>query len=138
MRRKEGGPLDQDEAAIRAVQSDWFQATASGDVVRLRALMTDDVVFLTPGRPPFGLEEFLTGFEAGLRQVRISCDGELEEVIVAGDVAFTRGRLAVAVAPLAGGPVKRLTGHTLSVFRRRADGKWVLARDANLLAPATE
>jgi len=38
--------LDQDEAAIRAVLSDWFRATASGDVARFRSLMADDVVFL--------------------------------------------------------------------------------------------
>lgn len=137
IRRREDGPLDQDETAIRAVQSDWFQATASGDVARLRTLMADDVVFLTPGRAPFGLDDFVAEFEAGLRQVRISCEGKLEEVVVAGDVAFTRGKLAVAVTPLAGGPVRRLTGYTLSVFRRRADGNWMLARDANLLAPAT-
>lgn len=130
--------MDHDESAIRAVQSDWFRVTASGDVARLRTLVADDVVFLTRGRPPLGLEEFVAEFEAGLRQVRISCDGEYEEVVVAGDVAFARGRLAVAVTPLSGEPVKRLAGYTLSVFRRRADGKWVLARDANLLSPVTE
>lgn len=127
-----------DETAIRAIQSDWFEATASGDVPRLRTIMADDVVFLTPGRAPFGLERFVAEFEAGRRQARISCEGSLEEVVVVGDVAFTRGRLAVAVTPVSGGPVKRLTGYTLSVFRRRPDGKWLLARDANLLSPVTE
>jgi ketosteroid isomerase-like protein len=29
-----------------------------GDVPALLALMTDDVVFVTPGRPPFGKAEF--------------------------------------------------------------------------------
>ncbi len=28
----------------------------------------------------------------------------------------------------------RRAGHTLSIFRKLADGRWVLARDANLLA----
>ena len=55
--------------------------------------------------------------------------------MVAGDIAFTRGRLAVAVTPLAGGSGKRLSGYTLSVFRRQTGGSWVLARDANLLSP---
>jgi uncharacterized protein (TIGR02246 family) len=127
-----------DEGCIRAVQAAWFEATAAGDLARLRTLMADDVVFLVPGRPPFGAAEFASGFEAAQRQVRISCSGELEEVVVSGDVAYTRGRLAVSVLPLSGGLARWMSGYTLSVFRRQADGRWVLARDANLLSPAPE
>jgi ketosteroid isomerase-like protein len=29
----------------------------------------------------------------------------------------------------------RLTGYTLTVFRKQPDGRWVLIRDANLLMP---
>lgn len=126
-----------DERAIREVQSAWFDATASGDLTRLLTLMAEDVVFLTPGRPPLGRDEFAAAFAAGLQQVRISCGGDLEEVVVVGEVAYTRGRLSVSVTPVAGGPAKRLAGYTLSVFRKQSDGRWVLARDANLLSPVS-
>ena len=131
----EGFSVGSDEHAIRTVQAAWFEATAAGDLARLRTLMADDVVFLAPSRPPFGAAEFASAFEAGQRQVRISCVGELEEVVVAGDVAYTRGRLAVTILPLLGGVARRMSGYTLSVFRRQPDGRWVLARDANLLSP---
>jgi len=32
----------------------WFDAVNAGDLGRLLTLMADDVVFLNPGRPPFG------------------------------------------------------------------------------------
>ena len=124
-----------DEQIIRDVQATWFEATGRGDLPRLMSLMAEDVVFLAPGQPPFGRDAFATEFSAGLQQHKISCGGELEEVIVVGDAAYTRGRLAVSVTPISGGAVMRLAGYTLSVFRRQPNGHWVLARDANLLSP---
>lgn len=127
--------MTNDEQAIRDMQATWFEATASGDLSRLLTLMADDVVFLTPGRPPFGREAFAASFKDGLQQMRFRCSGELEEVVVSGDVAYARGRLSVSVTPSAGGEPKRLSGYTLSVYRRLREGRWVLARDANLLSP---
>ena len=37
------------------------------------------------------------------------------------------------MTPIAGGQPLRRSGATLSIFRRVAGGRWVLARDANLL-----
>ena len=129
--------MSKDEQAIRDAQAAWFAASASGDLSHLLTLMSDDVVFLTPGRPPFGRDAFATQFTAGRQQVRLSCSGEMEEIVVANDVAYTRTRLSVTATPIAGGEPKRLAGYALSVFRRQADGRWVLARDASLLAPVT-
>ena len=131
--------MGKDERAIREAQSAWFDATANGDLTRLLTLMAEDVVFLTPGRAPFGRDEFATTFSVGLQQVinRISCGGEFEEVVVVGEVAYTRGHLSISVTSLAGGQAKRLAGYSLSVFRKRPDGTWVLARDANLLSPVS-
>jgi uncharacterized protein (TIGR02246 family) len=127
--------MSDDERAIRELQAAWFDATAKGDLPRVLSLMAEDVVFLTPGQPPFGRDKFAAGFTAGAQQAQISGSGEYEEVIVVGDVAYARARLSVTVTPLAGGSPKRLAGYTLSVFRKLADGRWVLARDANLIAP---
>jgi uncharacterized protein (TIGR02246 family) len=124
-----------DERAIRDLFAAWSEATEGGDLSRLLTLMAEDIVFLTPGRPPLGREAFAAGFAAGRRQHQIACNGELEEVVVAGTVAFARGRLAVTVTPLSGAEPSRLAGYTLTVFRKEPDGRWVLARDANLLAP---
>lgn len=127
-----------DESAIRELQQTWFRATMEGDCATIKTLMTDDVVFLTPGRPPFGKAEFIDTFNAMKDQVAITCSGEYEEVIVTGNLAYARARLDVNVTPKRGGAPKRLAGYTLSIFKRCVNGQWQLCRDANLIAPAPD
>jgi uncharacterized protein (TIGR02246 family) len=122
-----------DEQAIRELVQTWLRASAAGDLEQVLTLMSDDVVFLAPGQKPFGKEAFAAASRASHGKVRIDARGEVQEVHVAGDLAFCRTRLRVTVAPTQGGETKRLAGHTLSVLRRQPDGRWVLARDANLL-----
>jgi hypothetical protein len=43
-------------------------------------------------------------------------------------------KLSVVVIPSGGGPSMTSAGHTLSILKKQ-DGKWVLARDANMLSP---
>jgi uncharacterized protein (TIGR02246 family) len=45
-----------DEREIRTVHSSWIDAVNAGDLARLLTLVAEDVVFLTPGQPPFGRE----------------------------------------------------------------------------------
>jgi len=127
--------MSNDEQLIREAQAAWFNATANGDLAQLLTLMTDDVVFLNSARPPFGREVFATQFTAGRQQVRLHCEGEMEEIVVVSDVAYVRSRLSITVTPLADGEPKHLAGYALSVFRRHTDGRWLLARDASLLTP---
>ena len=100
-----------DERAIREVQSTWIDAVNAGDLVCLLTLMADDVVILTSGRAPLGRDEFSAVFSSGHKEARISCSRELEEVVVTGDVAYTRGRDTVSVTPIAGGEAMQLAGY---------------------------
>ena len=70
------------------MQSAWIDAVNAGDLARLLALTTDDVVFLNPGREPVGRDGFPPGFTAAHQQARIRCLSELEEVVVVGEVAY--------------------------------------------------
>ncbi len=124
-----------DEDAIRELQRKWFHATMNGDVAGIIDLMTDDVVFLTPGRAPFGRQEFIDSFTAMNEHVAMNCDGEYIDVFVDGDLAYATARLDITVTPKSGSTAKHLSGNALSVFRRRPNGEWRLARDANLLTP---
>jgi uncharacterized protein (TIGR02246 family) len=124
-----------DEEAIRDLQRKWFQATMSGEVATIGELMTDDVLFLTPGRAPFGRNEFFESFKAMTEHVTIECDGDFLEIMVDGDLAFATARLNITVTPKNSGAAKHLAGNTLSVFARQADGRWQLSRDANLVTP---
>ena len=67
--------------------------------------------------------------------VRVEATGEVQEVSVSGVTAYCRTLLHVTATPAAGGEPRRLSGHTLSVLRKQPDGRWLLARDANLLTP---
>jgi uncharacterized protein (TIGR02246 family) len=124
-----------DEREIREIHSTWISAVNAGDLLRLLTLMTDDVVFLNPGQAPFGRDGFSDNFSAAHQQVRIRCSSELEEVAVIGEIAYTRSRDALSVTPRAGGEPTQLAGHRITVYRKQADGRWLLARDAHTLSP---
>jgi len=97
--------------------------------------MADDVVFLNPGRAPFGRDGFPAGFSAAHQQSTIRCISELEEVAVAGVVAYTLCRDSLSVTPRAGGDAMQQAGHRITIYRKRPDGRWLLARDAHTLSP---
>ncbi len=124
--------MTHDERAIRDVMSRWMAASSSGDVPTVLGLMSDDVVFLVPGRPPFGKQEFAAESRA-MQDVKLEGTNVIEELEVLGDWAFCISRVAVTVTPRGGVPFRR-SGHTLSLFRRDSGGRWVLARDANVMA----
>ncbi len=124
-----------DEREIRTVHSTWIDAVNAGDLDRLLTLMADDVAFLNPGQSPFGREGFSANFSAAHRQLQIRCISALEEVVVVGEVAYTRSRDALSVTPRAGGEATQLAGHRITVYRKQPDGRWFLARDAHTLSP---
>lgn len=123
-----------DEQQIRDLVATWMSATSDGDIDTVLSLMTEDVVFLVPGRPPFGKREFAATMQApaGKRAPRIEAHSEIQEIQVFGDWAFMWTRLRVAMQPPDGAAAMKRAGHTLSVLRKSA-GKWRLARDANML-----
>lgn len=129
-----------DEQQIRELVATWMSATSAGDIDRVLSLMTDDVVYLVAGQPPFGKHQFAATLRAppGAARPRIEGHSDIQEICVLGNWAYMWTRLTVEVTPPAGvgKPMKR-AGTTLSVLRK-TDGKWQLARDANLLTPVDE
>jgi uncharacterized protein (TIGR02246 family) len=124
-----------DEQAIRTLVSLWHRATAAGDVETVLTLMAEDVVFLVPGHPPMrGRSTFERGLRSLLAQNRIESTNEVQEVEVSGNRAYCWTNLTVRVVLLSGAAATVRTGSALSILRKQADGKWVVVRDANLLA----
>ena len=122
------------EQSIRAWLDAWCRASAAGDYKAMLPMLADDMVFLVPGAPPFGKKEFQSAWEGPMKGARVESHADLEECIVTGDYACTRTKLAVTITT-ADGNASRANGYTLSLFRRHPDGRWLLARDANLLTP---
>lgn len=72
-----------------------------------------------------------------LTQHRIESTGEVQEVEVSGSLAHCWTNLTVRVVPLSGGSATVRAGSALSILRKQSNGSWVIARDANLLSPAS-
>jgi uncharacterized protein (TIGR02246 family) len=129
--------VNADERAIRDVVAQWHRATAVGDVDTVLRLMSEDVVFLVPGKPPMtGGSTFEKGLRALLKSHRVDSTGEVQEVQVSGDLTYCWSLLTVRMTPVSGGDANVRSGSTLSIFRKQASGTWALVRDANLLPPA--
>lgn len=125
-----------DEREIRAAIARWHDATAEGDVEAILELMSEDVVFLVAGHEPMrGRQAFADGLRSLLKTHRIQSSGIVHEVVVCGDMGYSWTQLKVSMAAIGGGDLTVRTGSTLSIFRKEPNGAWVLARDANLLAP---
>ena len=123
--------MTEDECAIRGLIATWMEASKNGDLQTVLRLMADDVVFMVPGRS-FGKEAF-AAVSQGMKGMQFDGKSEVQEIQVLGDWAWGRTHLTVTAMPPNGNPVRR-SGNTLSIFRKES-GRWVLARDANMLAP---
>lgn len=123
--------MTDDERAIRDLVETWMAASKAGDTATVLSLMADDVIFMVPGHEPFGKEAFAAA-SAGQAEFRIDGRGEIRELQVLGDWAWLRSHLDITMIPPVGQKVRR-TGWTLTILRKQPDGRWLLARDANLL-----
>lgn len=125
--------MSTDEEEIRQVVTTWMSASKSGDYAKVLSLMSDDVIFLMPGRPPMNKRDFAAG-QAAMDTVQFEGQSEIREIKVIGEWAWMWTKLTVTVTPKAGGASMKRSGTTLSILQKQ-NGKWVLVRDANMLAP---
>ena len=125
-----------DDQQIRALIDAWGEASAAGDLGALFNLMTEDVAFFTPGRPPMRRDEFARQFRAAIETVTIECRSNVQEITVSGDLAVCWNLLEVFLTPVAGGETRKHAGNVLTSLRRGSDGQWRIWRDANFLVPA--
>jgi len=123
--------MSSDEQAIRDLVTKWMAASKAGDLATVLTLMADDVLFMVPGREPFGKDAFIAGSKQ-MKDVRIEGVSDIQELKVIGDWAWMRNRLHVTITPPDGVPTMR-SGYTLTVLRKQPSGQWVIYRDANLL-----
>jgi uncharacterized protein (TIGR02246 family) len=126
--------MNGDERAIRELVATWMTASAAGDLGTVLELMTDDVVFMVPGAEPFGKEAFAAA-STRMGGATFAGTSDLREVQVVGDWAFARSYLEVAMTPPGADTIRR-KGWVLSILRKGEDGRWRIARDANLLTKA--
>ena len=130
--------MSRDEQEIRQLVATWFDATRTGDTSAVLELMAHDVVFLRPGEPPMHKNDFANSArQQSKNKLQIAGSNEIHELRVFEDWAYMWSSIAITVtAPDASRPVKR-SGDVLSIFNKQ-NGKWLLARDANMLVPVPD
>jgi len=121
-----------DEQAIRALVDKWLESTRAGDYETVLSLIAEDAIFMVPGREPFGKEAFAAQSEQ-MKGAKIEGKSDIQEIEVIGDRAWMRNHLEVTITQPNGETTTR-SGHTLTVLRKEADGRWLLARDSNLVS----
>jgi uncharacterized protein (TIGR02246 family) len=132
--------MTSDEQEIRQLVATWMTATKAGDVETVLSLIAEDVVFLLPGQSPMiGKAAYASAARAQSSRGPVQFDGatEIQEIKVLGEWAFMWTRLSVVVTPPGDAPPMTRAGHTLSILKKQ-NGKWVLARDANMLSPVSK
>lgn len=122
-----------EEQAIREMVETWLEASKKQELTTLLGLLDDDVLFITPGKEPFGKEEFAAGHDE-MKDVRMEAAIDIKEIKVTGEWAWMRSFLKVAFTPT-GGDTTKLSGHILTILKKTADRKWVIYRDANFVKP---
>lgn len=128
--------MNSDELEIRQLVSTWMDATRSGDTDTVLGLMTDDVVFLITGRPPmWGKAAFAAAMQNGADGPRPQFDGhsEIQEIQILGEWAHMWTKLRLVVTPSPGAAPITRSGYTSTLLKRQ-NGRWLLARDANMLS----
>jgi uncharacterized protein (TIGR02246 family) len=125
--------MENDEEAIRQLVTTWLDASNAGDTEKVLSLMADDVVFLVAGQPPMRGKAAFAASQTALKTAKIDATSEIQEIKVMGDWAYMWTRLSVVITLPNGAAPTRRAGNTLSILRRQAN-KWLIARDANMLA----
>ena len=84
--------MSEDERAIRALVATWMKASQAGDLATVLGLMADDVVFMVPGREPFGKEAFAAASQ-GMQGMALQGTSDIRELKVVGDWAYLRNHI---------------------------------------------
>ena len=123
-----------EEQAIRDLVETWLAASKKGDLTTMLNLLADDVIFMVPGKEPFGRERFAQNYEQ-LKDTKMETTSDIQEIKILGEWAWMRNFLRVTFTPI-GGESTEHSGYILTILRKNSDGRWVIARDANLLMPS--
>ncbi len=117
---------EEDIAGIEATSQAWGEAANTGDWAALGATYTEDAVLLPPNEPAVqGRSDIQAWFEA-LPPVSEIID-EVVDIDGVGDVAFVRGSYTLTMTP-EGMDAVADTGKYLEVWRKQADGSWLIYR----------
>ena len=114
------GTERKDERAIRELVDRWLKASERGDLPTILDLMADEVIFMVPGREPFGKQEFAQNYQQ-VKDTTLKTHSDIQEINVHGSWAWMHNFLSVTFTPQSGSPITH-SGHVLTILRKNPNG----------------
>ena len=126
---EEAAATESDVDVLRALEETVVAAFKAGQVVPMAALYPEDVVVLAPNQPALvGEDAVLSWLRGFFDQFTVEeFTSPVEEVVVAGALAFSRGTFGWTMNPKDGGEPIADTGNFVVIWRRGTAG-WERAR----------
>jgi uncharacterized protein (TIGR02246 family) len=120
----------EDEAAVRAVDTEWARAATAGDGSALAALYASDATLLPSNEPVVTGEavkkywvDFTNGFSGPTEMTTTSVEGR-------GDLAYLVGTITQTLTPKkAGAKALHYDGKYVTVVKKQPDGSWKIIYD---------
>lgn len=125
----------EDRAAITKLSEGFGVAMVAADWDTLAAAYTPDAILYPSDAPAVtGHDEIKKSF-AGFPPIK-AFDAKIEELEGYGDLAYLRGSAVMTMA-LPDGTEAKASGKYIEIYRKQADGSWLMDRDIyNMDAPA--
>ena len=123
--------MESDKQVIRESVESWLDASKRGDGARMIELLADDVLFIVPGREPFGKDEFAAANREQMKDMQMDASIDIREIEVAGPWAWMRSFLEITFTR--DGKTAKHSGHILTIWQKNSAGRWVIKRDANFV-----
>jgi ketosteroid isomerase-like protein len=122
-----------DSADIMTIRKIWDQyayAVGTGDVDLWISLWDKNGVQMPPNQPALkGTDNIVVRRRKGAEAFNAQMEIRSEEIVVEGDMAFSRGTYTATLTPKAGGKAVTVDGKFLTILMRQADGSWKIYRD---------
>lgn len=123
--------VDAVTAEIQTLFTEYGASLEAGDAERWIQLWTEDGVQSPPGAPPNVGRDAILSYISGAMGVFGFADMQIDvdEVLVAGDLAIARGMYTVTYVPHDGSDPIPVDGKYTTTFQRQDDGSYKLFRD---------
>ena len=120
-----------DQKQIIAANNGYIEAILAADLDLLMTFYTEDATLMPPlASPVEGKIAVRVSWSEGFNQVTvIKAVSELDEIMVFGDWAYSRGRYKGISRPVDGGPEYEEGLNFSGMWHRESDGSWKIARD---------
>jgi len=118
-----------DTENLRALVGQFVDAWNAADMAAIGPMVADDVVVMQPDGPLLqGREAILAMMAEAYDITMVQQTATVDEVIVLGDYAYTRGTWNTDPTSAAGADVPSANGKWSLLFKRGADDAWQMSR----------